>query len=355
MSNGMPPRAPFLTEQQHRAVHTRTVSVVLSSGAGCGKTHVLTERYLSHLREGAEVGQIVAITFTDRAARQMRARIRKAVVANLRGAAGDEEAEGWARHLRALENAPISTIHAFCGTLLRQYAVEAGLDPRFDVLEEVLAVNLRSEALSACLQHLLVARTPSGDDLKQLVLLYGWRSVVEAVESLLRDHDETTWRPWLDRSAREISGEWLAYALQTVLPRHLGHLVASRPAVTRCLDLLRRHPPLPGPMSEPVAVLLHETPLLPRADDLAAAIERLTGAAKVGRVGVKAWPDPGVYDAIKKAFEDYREALRALEPERFDASVEELLPGVETGQRFLRVAGEVMRRLPRAQAAARRR
>ena len=52
-----------LTEQQEQAVSRREVSIVLSSGAGCGKTHVLTERYLSHLREGAEVGQIVAITF----------------------------------------------------------------------------------------------------------------------------------------------------------------------------------------------------------------------------------------------------------------------------------------------------
>ena len=59
-----------LTPQQGRAVVTRDTSVVLSSGAGCGKTHVLTERYLSHLRDdGAEVGQVVAITFTDRAAR----------------------------------------------------------------------------------------------------------------------------------------------------------------------------------------------------------------------------------------------------------------------------------------------
>src|SRR5437660_10499790 len=118
-----------LTQQQARAVSTRGVSVVLSSGAGCGKTHVLTQRYLSHLRhDGAEVGQIVAITFTERAARQMRARIRQAVLNHLRDAESEEEAERWARHLRGLETAPISTIHAFCGTLLRQFAVEAGLD-----------------------------------------------------------------------------------------------------------------------------------------------------------------------------------------------------------------------------------
>src|SRR6187402_2759240 len=69
-----------LTEEQRRAVGLRESSVLLSSGAGCGKTHVLTERYLAHLREGVEVGQIVAITFTERAARQMRARIRQAVL-----------------------------------------------------------------------------------------------------------------------------------------------------------------------------------------------------------------------------------------------------------------------------------
>src|SRR6516164_6926487 len=103
-----------LTEQQRRAVPTRDVSVVLSSGAGCGKTHVLTERYLSHLREDrAEVGQVVAITFTDRAARQMRGRIRRALTGELWRPTAD--AERWARHLRGLESAPISTIHAFCG------------------------------------------------------------------------------------------------------------------------------------------------------------------------------------------------------------------------------------------------
>src|SRR2546423_11150881 len=108
-----------LTDEQRRAVVTRGVSVLLSSGAGCGKTHVLTERYLSHLRDGVEVGQWAAITFTERAARQMRGRIRQAILQHLRQA-GEEEAASWARHLRGLETAPICTIHSFCGTLLRQ-------------------------------------------------------------------------------------------------------------------------------------------------------------------------------------------------------------------------------------------
>src|SRR5437588_12568475 len=115
MTTPRSPHAPVksLTEQQRRAVVTRHTSVVLSSGAGCGKTHVLTERYLAHLRDdGAEVSQIVAITFTDRAARQMRARIRRALVVNLRQA-GAEDSDRWANHVRGMETAQISTIHAF--------------------------------------------------------------------------------------------------------------------------------------------------------------------------------------------------------------------------------------------------
>jgi ATP-dependent helicase/nuclease subunit A len=340
MSSG---ESPGLTDQQRLAIGTRDVSVVLSSGAGCGKTYVLTERYLSHLRnDRAEVGQIVAITFTDRAARQMRRKIRDAVTAHLKNARDDDEANVWARHLRGLENAPISTIHAFCGTLLRQYAIEASLDPRFTVLEEVLAVNLRAEALSDCLQRLLVGKSTASEDLRQLILLFGWGPTVTAVESLLHDHDERPWQHWLDLPADHIAGDWTEHARDTVLPRQLEHLIGSRPAIARCLDLLRRHPPLPGPMSESVEILLSETPLLPRTDDLFASVERLTEAAKVGKVGSKAWPDPEVYEAIKKAFEDFRKALSKLEAEDFATEKHDLLPAIEVGKRFLRVTREVV-------------
>src|SRR5262249_36656053 len=213
--------SPGLTEPQRRAVSTRDVSVLLSSGAGCGKTHVLTERYLSHLRQdGAEVGQIVAITFTERAARQMRGRIRQAVLKHLREAEAEEEAERWARHLRGLETAPINTIHAFCGTLLRQFAVETGLDPTFDVLEDVLSINLEAEALTTCLQKLLTAQGPAGEELRQLVLLFGWRAVSEAVQGLLHGWDALGWKDWLDKPAGDIAANWQQQALTVLLPRY---------------------------------------------------------------------------------------------------------------------------------------
>jgi ATP-dependent helicase/nuclease subunit A len=334
----------MLTPQQQQAVSCREVSVVLSSGAGCGKTHVLTRRYLSHLeQDGAEVGHIVAITFTDRAARQMRERIRGAVLDHLRAAANEQAADRWARHLRGLETAQISTIHAFCATLLRQHAVEAGLDPGFEVLEDVLSTNLEIEALTGALQRLLTAQTEPGADLRELVLLYGWRPVVDAVQHLLQGWDEPSCRAWLARTPEAIAGDWREQARTAVLPRYVDYLLAAAPRIVRCLDLLRRKPPLPGSkMAENVAVLLAELPNLAAAPDLGEAVNRLNEAAKVGRHGAKAWPDADDYQAAKDALEDFREDLRSRRLEAFTAPGEGLPLAARAGQRFVRVAAEAM-------------
>ena len=332
------PSASRLTEQQQRAVTTREASIVLASGAGCGKTHVLTERYLSHLREdGAEVNQIVAITFTERAARQMRDRIRKAIHHHLHGGAEDE-VEKWTRHHPALETAPISTIHAFCGTLLRQSAVEASLDPQFEVLEDVLSMCMESEALTTCLQGLLTSEGDTADALRQVILLYGWRSVLDATQYLMRHWDQLAWQQFIARSDEDILCEWTELAKKTLIPRYLEYILASRSKLSRLLPLIKKHPPLPGPMAENVAILLDEVPMLPCSENFTESVERLAEAAKVGRQGANA----AVYEEIKKAFADFRTDLRGLKLERFDYDPETMPLALETGRRFLRIASEAM-------------
>ncbi|HEY2881651.1 MAG TPA: UvrD-helicase domain-containing protein [Pirellulales bacterium] len=129
--------APKFTDQQRAAIETRSVSIALSAGAGCGKTFVLTERFLSHLEpsvqaaptaelfETAALHELIAITFTDRAAREMRDRIRRKCYDRLQQAP-QSEVKYWLHLLRSLDSARVSTIHAFCGALLRAHAVEAG-------------------------------------------------------------------------------------------------------------------------------------------------------------------------------------------------------------------------------------
>jgi ATP-dependent helicase/nuclease subunit A len=333
----------LLTDQQRLAVTTRNYSVVLSSGAGCGKTHVLTERYLAHLRDdGAEVGQIVAITFTDRAARQMRGRIRAAVVKHLHAASSVLDAATWSRHLQGLETAPISTIHSFCGNLLRQFAFDAGLDPQFDVLEEVLAVNVRDDAVDDCLQKLLTARTETAEDLRQLVLIYGWRQASDAITSLLGFWDAADWQRWLDRTPEVVAAAWQREAREKLLPRYVDYLLAAKPYIVRLLTLLERNPARPGRMADNVRTLLEGLPRLASSTDLAATVGELAEAAKVGSIGKKAWPDPDIYEPIKEAMEKFRNGLRSLGLERFAVPNEGIGEAALVGRRFLHVATAVM-------------
>src|SRR5262249_59255681 len=122
--------------------------------------------------------------------------------------------------------------------------------------------------------------------------------------------------------------------------RSLQSAPAPRRRTARALPLRRRPPPLPGPMADGVRVILEELPRLPWAEDPAAAVERLAEAAKVGRQGARAWPDPAVYEQVKDAFKDFRDDLRGLRLERFTADGQGLPPAVEVGKRFLRGAAE---------------
>ena len=322
-----------LTDQQRRAVEHRGSSVVLSSGAGCGKTHVLTQRYLSHLAadgDAADVGQVVAITFTDRAAREMRDRIRTAV-AKLPDAA---------RHLRDLETAPVATIHGFCGNLLRQYAVPAGLDPGFDVLSDVLSANIRAEALQECLRGLLTVEPPyppAAAALRELVVLFGWGAVVEAVDGLLLDVDRPAWAAWLARPPADIAADWAGPTRAALLPGWVAYLAAASPKVAGCLGLLERVRPASVEGRANCERLVAEVPRLHEAADLAAAVDELTELAKVGRTGKKDWPDAVVYEAVKDAFTDFRGDL----PKRLAVFTDPTGDGpaaARVGQLFLLVA-----------------
>ena len=113
-----------LTPEQERAVERRDGSLLVRAGAGTGKTTVLVERFVRAVTEdGVGVESILAITFTDKAAAEMRTRVRRRFLELGR----QEEA-------RASESAWISTIHGFCSRVLRAHALSAGIDPDFRVL-----------------------------------------------------------------------------------------------------------------------------------------------------------------------------------------------------------------------------
>jgi ATP-dependent helicase/nuclease subunit A len=170
-----------LTSEQEQAVARRHEPLLLAAGAGSGKTSVLVERFVRAVREdGVAPGRILAITFTERAAGELRERVRERL-----GELGKREAA------RDTEAAFVSTFHGFCARLLRVHPLMAGLDPEFAILDEGLAGRLREQAFRAALRDLLDGRPEAGDrgEAVDLLAAYGAdrvRGMVEGAYAELR-------------------------------------------------------------------------------------------------------------------------------------------------------------------------
>jgi ATP-dependent exoDNAse (exonuclease V) beta subunit len=146
--------------EQQRAIEERGV-VFVSAGAGTGKTTVIVERFCKAVCErGLDVDSLLVITYTERAAGELRGRIRKRL-----HELGRRDLE------RQLDAAWISTIHGFCHRLLKAHPFAAGIDPRFRVLDDSQGRVLRGEAFRAALEEFC------GEDEARLRLLasYGGR------------------------------------------------------------------------------------------------------------------------------------------------------------------------------------
>ncbi len=134
-------------------------NVVLEASAGTGKTRVLVERYVNLLRAGVEPDHILAITFTRKAAAEMRERI----IDRLREAArlSQFDAGRWRELKERLGEIAISTIDAFCLALLREFPLEADVDPGFDLADDTEVPRLIAESLD---QALRICRGIARDD-----------------------------------------------------------------------------------------------------------------------------------------------------------------------------------------------
>ena len=133
-----------LTPDQQRAAHAPH-SVCVTAGAGTGKTFMLAARYLYHLQQGYSPLQIVAVTFTNKAATELRSRIRQTVLSQA------SDRSDW---LAELEAAPISTFHSLAGRICREQAQIVGIPPDFTALDEWEGQLWQTEHLAAALDRL---------------------------------------------------------------------------------------------------------------------------------------------------------------------------------------------------------
>jgi len=155
----------MLTEQQQQAVDLVDRNVLVSAGAGSGKTHVLVERYVEILRRYPDctLSNIIAVTFTRKAAAEMRSRL-KARFLTL----SQEEADGrWLSCLAEVDGARIGTIHSLCESILKSHPADCGIDPQFEVLDELTQNELLQDSIERAL--------------KMVIELYGAAAAPESV------------------------------------------------------------------------------------------------------------------------------------------------------------------------------
>lgn len=144
------PAAPLPDARDRADAVDPTLNIVLEASAGTGKTRVLVDRYVNLIRAGVEPANILAITFTRKAAAEMRERILETLA---RAAAeGSLDERRWRGLRERLPEVAISTIDAFCLSLLREFPLEAGLDPGFGMADETEALRLTDEALDRALR-----------------------------------------------------------------------------------------------------------------------------------------------------------------------------------------------------------
>jgi ATP-dependent exoDNAse (exonuclease V) beta subunit len=164
-----------LNDEQVEAVEA-TGNVFVSAGAGTGKTSVLVERYVRAVCDrGLDVESILVITYTRKAAGELRSRIRAALLD--RG-----------RHdlARELDGAWISTIHGFCNRILKAHPFGVGLDPRFRELDEAGSAVLRGEAFERALESFCAGGEPERLRLLATYRAGGLRRMLTGVYETLR-------------------------------------------------------------------------------------------------------------------------------------------------------------------------
>ena len=131
-------------------------TLIVEAAAGTGKTTELVNRILRVLASGrAKMVQIVAVTFTEKAAGELKLRLREELERARAKSADPGVAEALEEALKTLEEAHVNTIHGFCAELLRERPVEARVDPLFAVLTEPQADRLYCRAFRAWLQEAL--------------------------------------------------------------------------------------------------------------------------------------------------------------------------------------------------------
>ena len=252
--------AEKLTPQQEMAVRNRGGKLLVSAAAGSGKTKVLVDRLMSYLMDPvspANLDEFLIITYTKAAASELRGKIASKLSERI---AEHPENRHLQRQMQRLYLTKITTVHSFCGDILREYAYTVDLPADFRVADENECVQIRDAAMKKCLDE---AYSQSEDgDFRAFVDSQGLGRDDRLVpEILLKVYDSARCHlqpeAWLHSCIRNADTDGISDAGQTVWGRYLmdemkNHLSLQIQALTECAQGAL----LTANMEKPAALLL---------------------------------------------------------------------------------------------------
>lgn len=228
------------TPDQRKAVIAEGRNVLVSASAGSGKTFVMIERVIRLIVEGkAEVGEILAVTYTTAAAEEMKQKLVKAIIAEIN--AGRDVAR-FRKALSEVPTASISTFHSFCANLIRTYFYALDVDPSVSVADENQAGELKNKALDSLFESLyetrdedflylvrIMGRSRGDDSLKETVKkLYEFASSEKSAEEFLTKAAENITEKSFYKSENELYGIFAAYIKELIrIGENLTSLAAN--------------------------------------------------------------------------------------------------------------------------------
>lgn len=244
-------------------------NVVLEASAGTGKTSVLVQRYINLLKAGVDPANVLAITFTRKAAAEMRERI----VHDLRDAASRSEIDKarWLDLRDRLGEIAISTIDAFCLSLLREFPLEADVDPAFDMADETEVPRLVEESLDRSVR-IFLSRAASDPDIALVLAQLGVARTRQGLAALL-DRRLVAWD-----------------ALNRFLVRGPADLTSAEVCRRAAIALADALHGVPGGLDRFLADGPGDHP---RFAVFVRAIERLRETAKMGTAPISHWLSAG--------------------------------------------------------------
>ncbi|OQB23763.1 MAG: ATP-dependent helicase/nuclease subunit A [Firmicutes bacterium ADurb.Bin182] len=169
------------TQEQLSAIE-QSSNLIVSAAAGSGKTAVITERVIRHVREGFDIERILVVTFTKAAAAEMKKRISKGL-SLLSDETGDPSLQKRLREqAQNAEHANISTIHSFCTRVLKRHFYEARLDPSFRPAENTQTAMMKADAMDELIEERFEFSSP--EFLELVGLLDGEENIAKQIFEL---------------------------------------------------------------------------------------------------------------------------------------------------------------------------